>query len=66
MEVTTGRQAEIAATVLQRHKAAGQAHAGYLAELRDTVLPTPRWSSSLLLKLARGQAEKAQAKQAEL
>ena len=33
VETTTTRQAEVAAQILQRHEAAGAAHAGYLIEL---------------------------------
>eukprot|EP00969_Alexandrium_andersonii_P233776 10321786-Alexandrium_andersonii.AAC.1 len=37
VEVTTTSQAEVAASVLQRHEAAGQAHQGNLVERRDAA-----------------------------
>eukprot|EP00969_Alexandrium_andersonii_P117551 5200318-Alexandrium_andersonii.AAC.1 len=38
LAVTTLSQAEAAASVLQRHEAAGQAHQGHLIERRDAAV----------------------------
>eukprot|EP00969_Alexandrium_andersonii_P000452 19585-Alexandrium_andersonii.AAC.1 len=58
-------QVEAAAQVLQRHEAAGQAHQCYLIELRDAAV-AHSGAIQQLINEARGQAEQAQAQQAEL
>eukprot|EP00969_Alexandrium_andersonii_P350124 15432573-Alexandrium_andersonii.AAC.1 len=65
VEATTGRQAQVAPTVLQQHEATGQAQQGYLAHLRAAALSHSAAIQQLITE-ARGRAEQARAQQAEL